>query len=94
MANILNFEQDYPQAKVILLEQNYRSTQTILKAANSVIENNLQRKDKQLWSDGQVGEKIQIYSADSDLEEADFVTRTIRHLRDQEGANYSQVAVL
>ena len=74
MANILNFEQDYPQAKVILLEQNYRSTQTILKAANSVIENNLQRKDKQLWSDGQVGEKIQIYSADSDLEEADFVT--------------------
>ena len=56
--NILNFEKDYKNAKVILLEQNYRSTKTILNAANSVIKNNINKKDKNLWTDNSIGEKI------------------------------------
>lgn len=94
MANILNFEQDYPQAKVILLEQNYRSTQMILQAANAVIEHNVERKDKQLWSQGAVGEKVKWYLADSDAEEADFVTRTIRQIKQENQAKDQEFAVL
>ncbi|MDO4775689.1 MAG: DNA helicase PcrA [Aerococcaceae bacterium] len=85
MENILNFEQDYPDATVILLEQNYRSTQTILKAANSVIEHNVNRKDKQLWSDGAVGEKVKFYRANSDSEEAQYIVQEIYRIK-QEGA--------
>lgn len=57
MNNILNFEHDYPNAHSVMLEQNYRSTQTILKAANEVIANNLERKDKNLWTENGAGEK-------------------------------------
>lgn len=77
MENIMNFEKDYPKATTILLEQNYRSTQNILKAANSVITNNQNRLDKALWSDNQVGEKIRFYRAETDQEEARYVVQQI-----------------
>lgn len=75
--NILNFEKTYPNAQVIRLEQNYRSTQTILDAANSVIGNNSARKGKRLWTSNGQGEKIVIYTADGEREEAEFVAKTI-----------------
>ena len=94
MGNILNFETDYPQAKVILLEQNYRSTQMILKAANSVIEHNIERKEKQLWTQGEVGEKVKWYNAESDGEEAEFVTKTLKEVKALFQGNYQDFAVL
>ena len=75
--NILNFEKHFPDATVIKLEQNYRSTQNILDAANSVIANNVGRKDKALWTDNGSGEKINFQQLESGYEEADFVTRDI-----------------
>ncbi|MGE4169213.1 MAG: ATP-dependent helicase [Candidatus Margulisiibacteriota bacterium] len=75
--NILNFEQDYPTATVIRLEQNYRSTQTILDAANAVIENNTQRQPKVLWTDNNPGTPIVVYGAKSDFDEAEWITHTI-----------------
>ena len=78
--NILNFEKDYPDAKIILLEQNYRSTSTILDAANQVIKNNTQRKDKKLWTDRGVGEKIKYYRAYNERDEAQYVIRKIKEL--------------
>lgn len=75
--NILNFEKQFPDAKVIKLEQNYRSTQNILDAANSVICNNVGRKDKRLWTDNGQGERIVFEQVDSAYEEADYVTRDI-----------------
>ncbi len=75
--NILDFEQDFPNAASILLEQNYRSTQTILSAANAVIANNAGRKAKRLWSDAGDGEKIVGYVADNEHEEARFVSQQI-----------------
>lgn len=94
MENILNFEKDYPDAKVILLEQNYRSTQTILKAANSVIKNNKKRKDKILWSDKQIGEKVRFYQGDNDKEEAQFVIQTIYQLKQDEAYKNRDFAIL
>ena len=70
MNNILNFEKDYPNATTIMLEQNYRSTQTILNAANEVIANNLKRKDKNLWTENGQGDKISYYRAQSEHDEA------------------------
>ena len=67
MENILSFEQDYPDAKVVLLEQNYRSTKTILKAANQVIENNVNRKPKELWTNNEAGEKSRITAGSLDM---------------------------
>ena len=78
--NILNFEKDYPDAKTILLEQNYRSTSTILDAANQVIKNNSQRKDKKLWTDRGTGEKIKYYRAYNERDEAQYVIRKIKEL--------------
>ncbi len=75
--NILSFEQTFPGAKVIRLEQNYRSTQTILNAANDVIANNAGRKGKTLWTDNGEGEKITVYKADSEQEEAEHVAEAI-----------------
>ena len=75
--NILNFEKHFPDATVIKLEQNYRSTQNILDAANSVIANNVGRKDKALWTDNGAGDKIQFEQLESGYEEADFVARDI-----------------
>ena len=80
--NILQFEADYPSAKTILLEQNYRSTQNILNAANSVISNNEGRRAKNLWSDAGSGALIKGYVAESEHDEADFVLQQIKELRD------------
>src|SRR5688572_4673390 len=91
--NILEFERDYPQATTILLEQNYRSTQTILSAANAVIDRNTDRKPKRLWSDQGTGEKIVGYVADNEHAEADWVAREIDRLTDAESARPGDVAV-
>lgn len=78
LSNILNFEADYPESKTILLEQNYRSTQTILDAANEVIGHNIGRKDKKLWTDNAQGQKVQVYVADSEYTEGYFIADAIR----------------
>ncbi|RKD21078.1 ATP-dependent DNA helicase PcrA [Ammoniphilus oxalaticus] len=84
ITNILNFEEDYPSVKVVKLEQNYRSTKRILQAANHVIQHNLNRKPKNLWSDNEEGDKIFIYEADSAHSEAYFITEKIKQaLNDQ-----------
>lgn len=77
--NILNFEKDYPSAKVIPLEQNYRSTKTILQAASALIDHNESRYEKKLWSDLEQGDPIGFYLARSETEEAEFVTKKIEH---------------
>ncbi len=91
--NIEEFEQDYPQARTILLEQNYRSTQTILRAANSVIARNESRRPKNLWSDSGDGARIVGYVADNEHDEASFVARTIDRLTDAGQARPGDVAV-
>jgi len=91
--NILDFEQDFPNATSILLEQNYRSTQTILNAANSVIGHNKGRKPKRLWSDAGDGERIVGYVADDEHDEARFVSEEIDKLVDEGGIRAADVAV-
>ncbi len=78
MNNILNFQNDYKDAHVTLLEQNYRSTKNILRAANSVIQNNAERKDKNLWTENDEGEKISYYRGQSEVDEALFVVSKIK----------------
>ncbi len=90
--NITEFERDYPGAKVVLLEQNYRSTQTILSAANAVISNNFDRKDKKLWTDVGAGAKIVGFTGYSQHDEAQFVADQIEALH-REGLGYQQIAV-
>jgi DNA helicase II / ATP-dependent DNA helicase PcrA len=91
--NILEFERDYPDATVILLEQNYRSTQTILSAANAVIERNADRKPKRLWSDQGNGPNVTGYVADNEHDEAAFVAQEIDRLHDDEDVKPGDVAV-
>jgi DNA helicase-2/ATP-dependent DNA helicase PcrA len=91
--NILEFERDFPDARTILLEQNYRSTQTILNAANAVIERNADRKPKRLWSEQGAGEKIVGYVADTEHAEADWVARRIETLTAAGAARFGEVAV-
>ena len=91
--NILNFEKDYPEAKTILLEENYRSTKTILNAANSVIKNNRERKDKNLWSNNIEGNKIKYKEVANEKEEASFVGEEIKKLLSK-GVNEEEIAVL
>ena len=91
--NILEFERDYPDARTILLEQNYRSTQTILSAANAVIDRNTSRKPKRLWSDQGDGEQIVGYVADTEHAEADWVAREIDRLHDRADVRPGDVAV-
>ncbi len=91
--NILNFEKDYKDAKVILLEQNYRSTKTILNAANSVIKNNVQKKDKSLWTENEEGEKIKYVRALDEKDEASYVTKEVRKLNN-DGVSLDEIAVL
>ena len=93
ISNILNFEKDYPEAKVVKLEQNYRSTKRILQAANHVIQNNSNRKAKNLWSDNDEGKKIEVYKADSEHSEAYFIVDKIRN-GIREGKTYRDFAVL
>ena len=91
--NILNFEKDYPEAKTILLEENYRSTKTILNAANCVIKNNKERKDKNLWSNNEEGNKIKYKVVENEKEEASFVADSIKELIDK-GIKEEDIAVL
>ena len=91
--NILNFEHDYPESKIILLEQNYRSTKTILNAANDVIKNNKQRKDKNLWTDNEVGDKIIYHKSSDEKDESKYVTGEIAKLIDS-GASLNDIVVL
>lgn len=91
--NILNFEKDYRDAKTILLEQNYRSTSNILDAANQVIKNNKQRKDKNLWTARGIGEKIKYYRAYNERDEAQYVIRKIKELANH-SVEYKDMAVL
>ncbi|MBB4958128.1 DNA helicase PcrA [Micromonospora polyrhachis] len=91
--NILEFERDFSDARTILLEQNYRSTQTILNAANAVIDNNASRKPKRLWSEQGAGEQIVGYVADTEHAEADWVAREIDRLCDDDEARPGEVAV-
>jgi DNA helicase-2/ATP-dependent DNA helicase PcrA len=91
--NILEFERDYPNATTILLEQNYRSTQTILSAANSVIARNPDRKPKNLWSEAGAGEQIHGYVAENEHDEAAWVAQRIDELSDEHGVRPSDVAV-
>jgi DNA helicase-2/ATP-dependent DNA helicase PcrA len=91
--NIMDFELDYPDAKVVLLEQNYRSTQRILTAANAVIARNEGRKEKRLWTDAGDGELIVGYVADNEHDEAAFVAEEVDKLVDSGAAQPSQVAV-
>jgi DNA helicase-2/ATP-dependent DNA helicase PcrA len=94
IANILSFEKDYPDAKVILLEQNYRSTKRILLAANKVIENNVTRKAKNLWTENPEGNKLVYYRADSEQGEAQFVAGKIKELTREGKYTLSDVAIL
>ncbi|MFD4368468.1 DNA helicase PcrA [Rhodococcus sp. NPDC058521] len=91
--NIEEFERDYPDARTILLEQNYRSTQNILSAANSVISKNTGRREKQLWTDSGEGELITAYVADNEHDEASFVASEIDKLVDAGDAKFADVAV-
>uniref|UniRef100_UPI00054D3339 DNA helicase PcrA n=1 Tax=Halalkalibacter wakoensis TaxID=127891 RepID=UPI00054D3339 len=94
IANILSFEEDYPNAKVILLEQNYRSTKTILQAANRVIENNSNRKKKNLWTENDQGCGIGYFAADTEQSEAQFVVERIREAMKTNEYSYSDIAIL
>ncbi|WP_025699226.1 DNA helicase PcrA, partial [Paenibacillus durus] len=93
ISNILNFEEDYPEAKVILLEQNYRSTSNILNAANGVIALNTGRKPKKLWTDSEEGPKIKVYRADSEHDEGYFVSGEISK-NVKKGNSYQDHAIL
>jgi DNA helicase II / ATP-dependent DNA helicase PcrA len=93
IANILSFEKDYPRASVILLEQNYRSTKKILLAANMVIQNNMNRKPKNLWTENAEGNKIMYYRADSEQGEAQFVIGKIQE-QIRNGRKLSDIAIL
>ena len=92
--NILDYEKVYPEARVIKLEQNYRSTQTILDAANAVISNNVGRKDKALWTEKEAGSRIHFRPFDNAYEEAEFIADDIARSVKKEGADYKDCAVL
>ena len=94
MQNILDFEKDYPQAKVVLLEENYRSTKTILQAANEVINHNKNRRPKELWTQNADGEMIVYNRSGDEREEANFVAGQINYEQDQHDRSYADFAVL
>jgi DNA helicase-2/ATP-dependent DNA helicase PcrA len=93
--NILDFEHDYPNCYVVKLEQNYRSTKTILDGANSVIVKNVHRTDKKLWTDNEQGKPINIYKAINEIDEAEFIVQEVRALvRSKQVDSYNDVAIL
>ncbi|MBX4263501.1 DNA helicase PcrA [Clostridium estertheticum] len=94
VTNILDFEKDYPKAKVVKLEQNYRSKGNILMAANEVIKNNSQRKDKALRTEKENGEKINLYRAFTDRDEANFVSNQIKTIMAEGNRSYKDFAIL
>jgi DNA helicase-2/ATP-dependent DNA helicase PcrA len=91
--NILDFERDFPEAEVVKLEQNYRSTQTILSAANAVVERNRERRPKRLWTDLEGGEPVQLSELSDEHEEARWVAGEIERLGEEEGVRREDVAV-
>ena len=91
--NILEFEKAFPDTSVVILDQNYRSTQTILDAANSVISNNFGRKPKDLWTDKSTGDKIVLYRADDEVEEAAWVVGELQRQHEQGALRWSEVAI-
>ena len=91
--NILEFEKAFPDTSVVILDQNYRSTQTILDAANSVISNNFGRKPKDLWTDKSTGDKIVLYRADDEVEEAAWVVGELQRQHEQGTLRWSEVAI-
>lgn len=93
ITNILHFERDYPDAQVIKLEKNYRSTKTILNAANEVISHNSERKPKKLWTENEQGEQVQLFEAENEHDEAYYVADTIRKEK-QDGGKYSDFSIL
>lgn len=94
MQNILDFEKDYPEAKVVLLEENYRSTKKILQAANEVINNNRNRRPKKLWTQNTDGDQLVYYRANNEQDEAVFVASTISNMARELGKNFKDFAVL
>ena len=94
ISNILNFERDFPGTKIIKLEQNYRCTGNILKAANSVIKNNEVKYKKQLWTENEEGNLPNVYQADNEYDEGTYIVTQIEHLRREEYYKYSDFAVL
>lgn len=94
MRNILDFQKDYPKAKVVKLEQNYRSTKTILTAANAVIQHNIDRPSKRLWTENEKGVLIQHYHAMDEKEEAAFIARTMKEEHEKNHRSYDDMAVL
>ena len=94
LGNILDFEQHFPNAKVVRLEQNYRSTKTILKAASALITNNVQRKDKSLWTNNEQGALIKIIYAADERDEARNVARELREMYDKHKMRWDEMAVL
>ncbi|MBS4536993.1 UvrD-helicase domain-containing protein [Clostridium sp. D2Q-11] len=92
--NILDFEDDYPEAKVIKLEQNYRSTKNILDAANKVIDNNMGRKGKKLWTSQEEGTPIGVYRGQNEHDESSFISAKIKEIRETYSKNYSDFAIL
>ncbi|MDN2453576.1 DNA helicase PcrA [Lactobacillus sp. UCMA15818] len=94
MENIMNFEQDYPNTNLVKLEQNYRSTKTILQAANSVIKNNANRKAKELWTQNNEGTKIKYYRGQNANDEAFYVVRNIQKMMRENGCHFNDFAIL
>ncbi len=94
ISNILNFEKDFPGTKIIKLEQNYRSTKSILNAANAVIKNNVKKYEKKLWTEKEDGMLPQMHLCDNEYDEAVYITEQIEHLRRQEKYKYSDFAIL
>ena len=94
LRNILSFEKDYPEAKVVLLEQNYRSTRTILDVASDIISVNMQRKPKNLWTENEVGSKVSIIESYNEEEEAQSVVKEIENLVNQEQTSLKDCAVM
>lgn len=92
--NILEFEKDYPEVNVVKLEQNYRSTKNILEAANNIIKHNIFRKDKTLWTENPEGEKLKVYKALDERDEARFIAFKIKEMIREEGKDYSDFALL
>ncbi|WP_092333308.1 DNA helicase PcrA [Desulfosporosinus hippei] len=92
--NILDFERDYPEAKVIKLEQNYRSTQNILNAANAVVQNNESRKEKSLWTENTQGQAVVCYVGSDERDEASYVVNRIQRMHELEGRPYNDFAIL
>lgn len=92
--NILDFEKDYPEARVVVLDRNYRSTRTILEAANQIIKNNPDRREKNLWTAAGEGTPVVVYTADTERAEADFVAGRIERLHASKDIRYGDMAVL